>query len=237
MAGTLAPSPKFYGWNNTTGEPLAGGLLYTVSAGGAFPGDALTTFNDADLDPTHANTNPIVLNSAGYCVIYLIPGLSYKFILKQSNGTLVWTQDDIAATPNSSGSVDVTGVAGEDLGAEDAAYLSDGSGGKDAGKWYHASATNAYSSSEAGTVGIVQADVATDAIGTFRLSGQMDIVGSSLNPGSKYYVSATDGAFTTAVLSNSRYLGEADGINSIILAPNPPQGESLNFVPIAAFGV
>ncbi len=237
---TLSPAPKFYGWNTVTGAPLAGGLLYTVAAGGVWPGDALTTYTDVGgLVP---NANPIVLNSAGYCVIFLTPGASYKFILYSSvdnlgvtPSLLQWTQDNIDSVPTSSPAVDVNGTAGENIAAESVVYLSDGSGGKNAAQWYLADADTAYSSSEAGTVGMSLAAVSQGDQGAFRVAGQMAIANSSLNPGSKYYVSATAGSLTTSVLPNSRFVGEADGVNSIIISANPFQGDQLNFVQIWAF--
>lgn len=239
--GTLSPAPKFYAWNTITGEPLAGGLLYTVTAGGAYPGDAIATYTDVGLSV--ANSNPVVLNSAGYCVIYLTPGTSYKYILYSSvdnlgvtNSVLQWTQDNIVGPPVSSGATDATGTAGENIATEDACYVSAGDGGKNAGQWYRASASHAYSSSEAGTVGLALTALATGSSGSFRTSGQMPITGSSLNPGSKYYVGSGAGTLTTSSsLANSRYIGEADGVNSINIAANPPQGEALNFIQIQAF--
>jgi hypothetical protein len=82
------------GWQffDNSGVPLAGGLLYTYAAGTTTP---LTTYtsNIANV----ANSNPIVLNSAGRLdnEIWLTQGSSYKFILKDSNNVLIGTYDNI----------------------------------------------------------------------------------------------------------------------------------------------
>lgn len=82
------------GWQffDNNGVPLAGGLLYTYAAGTTTP---LTTYtsNIANV----ANSNPIVLNSAGRLdnEIWLTEGNSYKFILKDSNNVLIGTYDNI----------------------------------------------------------------------------------------------------------------------------------------------
>lgn len=103
-SGTLSPVAKQYFWHTVTGEPLAGGLVYTVAAGGVYPGNAITTFQDDAL--TVANANPIHLNGAGYCTIYLTPGQSYKYIVTDGSGVLdprvvsgviQWTQDGVRA--------------------------------------------------------------------------------------------------------------------------------------------
>lgn len=75
------------------GKPLAGGFLYSYTAGTSTPQD---TFSDSDLDPLHANTNPVELDSAGRAVIYLSPTPAYKFILTDADLVTVWTQDDVS---------------------------------------------------------------------------------------------------------------------------------------------
>lgn len=75
------------------GNPLDGGLLYFYTAGTSTPQD---TFNESDLDPAHANTNPVELDSAGRAVIYFSPTPAYKCICKTSAGVTLWTQDNIS---------------------------------------------------------------------------------------------------------------------------------------------
>ena len=92
MAGTLSPNAVFTGLDDN-GDPLSGGLLYTYLAGTSTP---KATYTNVELSV--ANTNPIVLDAAGRATIYLLP-TSYKFILKDSAGVTIWTQDNVSAVP------------------------------------------------------------------------------------------------------------------------------------------
>ena len=72
------------------GTPLNGGYLYTYYAG--------TSTNKATYtDATGAtpNANPVVLDSAGRASVYLAAG-AYKFVLKDSDGNTIWTEDNVA---------------------------------------------------------------------------------------------------------------------------------------------
>jgi len=71
------------------GQPLAYGKLYTYQAGSSTP---LTTYLDKDGTP---NENPVTLDAAGYADIW-IGSRSYKFVLQDSDGNEIWTQDDIS---------------------------------------------------------------------------------------------------------------------------------------------
>lgn len=73
------------------GDPLAGGLLYSYEAGTSTP---KATYKD--LAGSEANTNPIVLDSAGrppYDVRFTTG--TYKFVLKDSLENTIWTVDDV----------------------------------------------------------------------------------------------------------------------------------------------
>jgi hypothetical protein len=85
---------------SNSGVPLAGGLLYTYSAGTTTP---LATYTTAA--GTTANSNPIVLNSAGRLdnEVWLTSTLTYKFILKDSGGVTIATYDDIPGIGSVSG--------------------------------------------------------------------------------------------------------------------------------------
>lgn len=63
------------------GDVLAGGKVYTYAAGTTTP---LATYTDAG--GMSANTNPVVLDSAGRADIWLTEGVSYKFILTVAGG-------------------------------------------------------------------------------------------------------------------------------------------------------
>src|SRR3990167_10654506 len=88
---TRAAYPKFKAAYATTNLPLSGGLLYTYTRG--------TTTNKttySDIGKTTANANPVVLDSAGEATIFWDG--SYKFVLKDSAGNTLWTQDDVNVT-------------------------------------------------------------------------------------------------------------------------------------------
>ena len=72
------------------GDPLSGGKLYTYVAG--------TTTNQATYTDQGAgtpNANPVVLDSAGRADVWLDPSLSYKFVLKDSADSTIWTVDNV----------------------------------------------------------------------------------------------------------------------------------------------
>ena len=89
MTTFLTPSPKqqFF---TAAGVPLVGGKVYTYAAGTSTP---LATYQDST--GTVSNTNPIILDSRGECNLWLLPANAYKFILKDSTDTLIWTVDNI----------------------------------------------------------------------------------------------------------------------------------------------
>lgn len=65
--------------------------LYTYRAGTTTP---LATYVDAS--GTSTNTNPIVLDASGSASIW-VGNNSYKFLLKDKNGTTLWTEDQVNA--------------------------------------------------------------------------------------------------------------------------------------------
>lgn len=89
MATALSPSAKqqFF---TASGAPLVGGKLYTYAAGTSTP---LATYVDSS--GITANTNPVIMDSRGEANVWLAPGLAYKFVLKDSTDTTIWTVDNI----------------------------------------------------------------------------------------------------------------------------------------------
>lgn len=87
---------------NNNGTVLSGGKIYTYAAGTTTP---LTTYTS--LAGTVANPNPVVLNSAGRVSgqIWLIYGASYKFVIKDSLGNTIDTQDNISGLSAAGGLV------------------------------------------------------------------------------------------------------------------------------------
>jgi len=76
---------------DNSGVPLAGGLIYTYSAGGTTP---LVTYTSST--GLTAHPNPIVLDSAGRInEIWIAEGTSYKFVLKSSTDVLIGSFDNL----------------------------------------------------------------------------------------------------------------------------------------------
>jgi hypothetical protein len=77
-----------------TGAVLTGGKLYTYAAGTTTPQATYTTSSGST-----ARTNPIILDAAGRVSgsgeIWLTDGVSYKFLLRDSNDVLIATYDNI----------------------------------------------------------------------------------------------------------------------------------------------
>lgn len=74
---------------DNTGSPCSGCTLNTYAAGTTTP---LATYVDST--GTGQNTNPITLDVAGGANIWL-GSASYKFVLKDTSGTVIWTVDNV----------------------------------------------------------------------------------------------------------------------------------------------
>lgn len=90
MGYSLIYTPVLH-FDDINGRPLVGGKLYTYAAGTSTPA---TTFRDKD--GHEANTNPILLNERGECVVWLNDKRSYKFVLKDSLNNTIWEQDNVS---------------------------------------------------------------------------------------------------------------------------------------------
>lgn len=91
LPGAILSSPRLRE-TDEDGAVLPGAKLYAYEAGTVTP---LDTFNDSDLAPGHENTNPVVADAGGlFGPIYLQPE-SYKFILKDADDNIIWTQDEV----------------------------------------------------------------------------------------------------------------------------------------------
>jgi len=89
MTAAAATFPNIY-FTDANGVPLSGGLLYAYLSGTTTP---TPTWMDQSLSTY--NTNPIVLDSKGSCVVWLDSSIIYKFILTNSVGAQQWSQDNI----------------------------------------------------------------------------------------------------------------------------------------------
>jgi len=149
MSGTLSPVGRQY-FTDSNGDPLSGGKVYTYQAGTSTPA---TTYSDVDL--LVANANPIILDAAGRCVIYLASS-SYKYVVYTSADSLIWSQDNIASVASQA-------VLGEvfSFGGDSATPVT--------GTTYPSGAT--YASLAAGT-SILDED-ATNLAGTYVMTGML----------------------------------------------------------------
>lgn len=212
--GTITPSP-FQVVLDNSGNPINLACVWTYTAGSSTP---VATYTDVGL--ITQNANPIIVGPSGRYTAFLTLGQSYKFVYESppcsavSHGAVLVTADNISATPGSSGSTDTLGTAGEALTAGQAVYLSAGDGGKTAGQWFKADSANAYSST-LHAVGIVPTSITSLAIGTIRLAGQVTASGAVV-AGSNYYI-GTAGAITATAPANSRIIGQADSISSLVV--------------------
>lgn len=216
---TLAPFPPTI--LNNSGNIINGGCIWTYLTGTSTAATTYSTQNGT------ANANPIIADSSGRYVAYLTPGTTYRFVYENipcsasSHGTVLRTVDGIAAVPVSGLNVDVTVTAGATLAAGEVAYISDGSGGNNAGQAYLADADTLYSSTTAVTIGLATAAISATGTGTIRTTGRVTGL-TGLTAGDIYYASATAGALTATPPTNARCIGKADTTTSLIV----PCGES-----------
>lgn len=83
----FSPNQQFA---DNTGLPYAGGSLAFYASGTSTP---LTTYSDSAL--TIANTNPVVLDSAGRSGNIFLQNLAYKVVLSDVNSNIIWTDDPV----------------------------------------------------------------------------------------------------------------------------------------------
>lgn len=214
---TIAPSP-FLTALDDSGNIIVNGCIWTYAAGTSTP---IATYSS---NAGALNSNPIIADYAGRFTVYLLAGTNYKFAYESacsppSHGTTMRTADNIAGSPAAAATVDVQGTAGETISAGQCAYLSDGSGAKNAGQYYKCDSANAYSSTSAGIVGLAPSPITVGATGAIRVAGLVAGL-SSLTPSAEYYVGTT-GAVTSTPPTLHRPIGVADTSTSIIVVGNP----------------
>lgn len=115
MAVGLFINP-IYTFKNASGSPLAGGKVYTYVSGTT---TLLSTYGDSEGAST--NANPIILDSAGSCVIYLAEDTSYKFVIKDSSDNTLYTIDPVINNKE----VPATGIVTAEESVTDYYALSD----------------------------------------------------------------------------------------------------------------
>lgn len=80
------------------GDPLTGGKLYSYLAGTSTP---VETYQD---EAGTLNTNPIILDSAGRCNLWISDSTSYKFILHDQFDVPISQDDDVTVATGGGGS-------------------------------------------------------------------------------------------------------------------------------------
>jgi len=215
MAGTPVPFVAAQ-WLTNNADPATSYQLFSYEAGTT---TKLNTYTDVAL--TVANTNPIILDSAGRATVFLSPA-SYKFVLASPTDTdppasPIWTRDNVSATPPFNVNLDVTGTAGEALALNDIVYMSAGDGGRTVGRWYKADSDLTYGSIDASALGVAVTAIASAAAGSIRLSGRVTGF-AGLSAGSVYYISATAGGITTTAPTNVRPIGQADSSTTLVFS-------------------
>ena len=94
MSIILSPYPKLQ-FISDNGVPMAGCQLYTYQAG---TNTLLATYRDAT--GTAYNTNPIYLDAGGRANIWIDSNIAYKFVLQNTDNSILWTVDNINSTNN-----------------------------------------------------------------------------------------------------------------------------------------
>ena len=87
-----SPSVQFC---DAAGAPYAAGKLYFYVTATSTP---LDTYSDPSLDSAFANTNPVVLDSAGRAGAIFLEARLYKVVLKDSSDNTIWTQDPVSTS-------------------------------------------------------------------------------------------------------------------------------------------
>ena len=175
----------------------------------------------ADVDGiTSLGTTVTAAASGVFAEIFMLPQ-AYDINLYDENDVLIdsavnYFPPQAAQAANQ----DFTAVAGVALTAGEGAYISDGSGGLNAGQAYKWDADLSYASATP-ECGFVVSDVSQGDTVTLRAGGLLSGL-SGLTPGALYYVSGTAGAISTTPGTFRRGVGQAQSTTVLIVATNPP---------------
>ena len=85
----LGPAPQFFDAN---GKPLVGGKLFVYIAGTTTKAVTYSDFYQTE------NTNPVVLNDLGTCMLIVPSAILYKIVLYDRKGNLLITRDNVSAS-------------------------------------------------------------------------------------------------------------------------------------------
>ena len=125
LGASLMPPGK-QAYTDSSGNPLAGGKVYTYAAGTSTP---LATYSDqAGITP---NANPVVLDARGEATIFWSAGSGYKVTLRDSADALIWTQDNLYAAAGAGDTATFVGlrVADGTVGAPAYSWTNDTNSG------------------------------------------------------------------------------------------------------------
>lgn len=202
------------------GVVAAGYQIQTFLAGTTTPA---VTYTDATSGTP--NANPIILDSAGKCSLWLTPGVAVKLIFTTPGDSFpaaspIESVDNVLAVPVSANNIQTPATFGASVTPGTPVYLSDGSGSKTAGQWFVADSTNTYSSSLAPQIGFSISTAGAGGTGNVLIGGQIAGL-SGLVAGSTYYIGVS-GALTSTPPTNFREIMTADSTITGIVGPNIP---------------
>ncbi len=95
MSVSLAPPVRFKAFYPGTGNPLAGGKVWTLQPGTSGFGYLKASY--ADAGGLVVNANPVVLDASGEADVWL-SGYT-KLVLQDAAGNLVWSRDNVSSSP------------------------------------------------------------------------------------------------------------------------------------------
>lgn len=92
MAGALSPVVRYVVMDGGVVAP--GAKLYTYLSGTSTP---QSVYNNADLAPGHAHTNPVVADADGVLPVIYFAAVSYRVLVTDSTGATIFpAQDDVS---------------------------------------------------------------------------------------------------------------------------------------------
>ncbi len=94
MSVSLAPPVRFKAFYPGTGNPLAGGKLWSLQPGTSGFGYLKATYTDSTGQTV--NANPVILDACGEADVWL-SGYT-KLVLQDSAGSLVWSKDNVSSS-------------------------------------------------------------------------------------------------------------------------------------------
>src|SRR5574344_827305 len=92
----LSPQPKLH-FTDQNGKPLAGGTLSTYTGSSTNPVQTYADYAGTVLNPVH-----ITWDARGECQVFLNPRIVYIFVLKDMNGTEIYTVNGVTASGSGS---------------------------------------------------------------------------------------------------------------------------------------